>query len=271
MKSLKTLARSVIPACALTLMSPMAANAGVIQLGFILDGSGSIGASNWTTIASGLSNAVGTLIPVGGADTYEISVVSFASSASIDINSFVVDSLGARAGLAATILALPYLNGGSTNYSAAFSAMQTALTDGVGTTGFVTASTATASYVNFATDGAPNAGGTNGAGEFATALTSLITAGIDNISVEGLGAGVNATLLQNQVCYPQPCDSTSPYNFPSNGFYIPVATAAQYAAAIDQKIRIVTHQVPEPSTLALGGLALAGVGTLRRRKAARQA
>ena len=29
------------------------ANAGVIQLGFILDRSGSIGASNWTTIVNG--------------------------------------------------------------------------------------------------------------------------------------------------------------------------------------------------------------------------
>jgi hypothetical protein len=268
MKSLRQFALRAVPACAIaaSAMAPLAASAGTIQLGFILDGSGSIGSTNWTTIVNGLSSAVNTLIPVGGPDTYEISVVSFGATATININSFVVDTVANRSALASTIAGIAYLNGASTNYSDALTKMQTAMTDTVGTAGFVDAAHAAASYVNFATDGAPNSGGTNGTGEFATARTSLITAGIDNISVEGIGSAVNATLLQTQLCYPLACDATSPYDFPNKGFYIPVATAAQYAAAIDNKIRIVTHQLPEPGTLALVGMALAGLG-LRGRKA----
>ena len=33
-----------------------------VQLGFLLDSSGSIGASNWTTITTGLGNAINTAV-----------------------------------------------------------------------------------------------------------------------------------------------------------------------------------------------------------------
>ncbi len=240
--------------------APILASADTIQLGFILDESGSIGSGNWTTIVNGLSSAINTYIPVGGADTYEVSVVKFGSSATISINSFVVDSVANRSTLAASIAALTY-SGGTTDYAAGFAAMQTALTDAVGTTGFVTAATAKASYVNFATDGVPN---DNPAG--ITAKNALVAAGIDNISIEGIGSP-DATNLQNNYCYPQACDTTSPYNFPTQGFYIGVADAAGYAAAIGNKIQVVTQQTPEPASMALVGLALAGLGLARRRSA----
>jgi hypothetical protein len=249
----KALAAAASAALAIGAAGP--AKADFIQLGFILDGSGSLGASNWTTIVNGLSSAVG-LIPVGGADTYEVSVVSFGSSADTytPISNFVVSDATARTTLASQIGLLPYLNSGATNFASAFNAMSAALQ--------ASPATVDLTYVNFSTDGQQNQGGT-GQPEFAAMVAN---ASVDNVSVEGIGAGVDAGDLQTNFCTPTPCDTTVPYNFPAQGFYIGVASAADYGSAIDLKIRTVTR-VPEPGTIALIGISLLGLGFARRRKA----
>jgi uncharacterized protein YegL len=257
-KSLSKFCAAATVAATMSAVAP--ANAEVIQLGFILDRSGSIGSGNWTTIVNGLSSAINTLLPVGGANTYEVSVVTFGNGATIDVNSVVVNSIATRSSLATTIAGLGY-SGGGTDFTSAFNAMRTALTDGVGTAGFIQAGAATKSYVNFATDGVPN----DNIGGIA-ARNALIGAGVDNISIEGIGSGVNAANLQGSYCYPGPCDATAPYSFPAQGFYIGVANAQGYADAIGNKILTVTGQVPEPGTLALLGIALAGLGFSSRKK-----
>ena len=60
------------------------ARAATIQLGFLLDSSGSIGAGNWGIITAGLANAITANIPIGGPDVYEISVVTFSSGTQTD-------------------------------------------------------------------------------------------------------------------------------------------------------------------------------------------
>jgi hypothetical protein len=90
------------------------ANAATIQLGFILDSSASIGAANWNIIRNGLATGVNTHVPLAGTDAYEVTVVSFSTTAVAFIQNFLVTDAASRTNLANQIAALPFLNAGTT-------------------------------------------------------------------------------------------------------------------------------------------------------------
>jgi hypothetical protein len=119
-------------------------SAGVIQLGFILDESGSIGSTTYAIIQNGLANAIDGLIPTDS--SYEISVVSFSTDTQTLVNHVLIDSAAARTAVKKAILADAF-SGGSTAMDLAFDAMSTALT---GSTHSIDLTCA-----NFATDGSP--------------------------------------------------------------------------------------------------------------------
>ena len=153
---LKTWALATVAACAIATVAPTA-RADVIQLGFILDRSGSIGNSNWNIIVNGLANAIQNVIPVGGTDTYEVTVVTFSSAAATTAatSKILVTDAATRTALSTAIAGLSALgSSGTTNYTAAFQLMDTTLRSS--TAG------ATATYLNFATDGEPNPSNANG-------------------------------------------------------------------------------------------------------------
>ena len=241
-------------AVSLTIAAP--ASAATIQLGFILDSSGSITAGGWNTIVNGLSSAINTFVPVGGPNTYEISVVSFSSTTQTVVNHLLIDSLAARTAAAAAVAAAPFLSA-NTNYALAFSAMQTALSTSPNWNGG-----AVTSYVNFATDGAPNepVDFTTGLAAGITARNALIAAGVDNISIEGIGISARGRdhpaeqFLLPRAHATRLCRSTHSRR---KGFYIGVANATEYANAISGKIQVVTETtVPEPASMLLLGTGL---------------
>ncbi|MFO1025678.1 MAG: vWA domain-containing protein [Acetobacteraceae bacterium] len=241
-------------ALTLTVGMTSPAEASLYQVGFLLDSSGSIGAGGWSTITNGLANAIHLFAEAP--DQYELSVVSFSTGTATIINKQIVTNANLIS-LKNAITGASWLDS-NTNYQAAFNAITSVMDPAH--------SQAAASYVNFATDGKPNRPFGDPEQDGIDARNAAITAGIDNISVEGIGGDVNATYLKNSICYPTVCStSTPPTGFPGKGFYIAIASVDDYGAAIQTKIKTIIN-TPEPASVAVLGSALVGIAALARRR-----
>lgn len=229
------------------------ANAAVIDLGFVLDRSGSVGSGNWTSVTSGLANAL-AVIPTAGPNQYRIGVSSFSTGASVDVAPIILTA-GNLAGIQASINAIAF-NGGNTCIQCG----TTALTNAYIADGGLSSS----SLMNISTDGVPNIGETNGT----TLRNSLTASGWDSISAEAIG-NFNLSFLQALVS-PNPGVTTNDPNALPNplvqGFVLTVANFNDYGPAIAAKVQNIVD-LPEPGSVALLGVALAGIAGLRRKQA----
>ena len=254
-----------VAALAFSLGSALPANAALIDLGFSLDESGSIGIVNFNLTRDALASAL-ALIPTSGTNQYRVAVTSFSDSSRTIIPPTIVTA-GNIGGLQTTLGAAGYIGSTTATDDAirSLTALFTSATGGLGDT----------TLINITTDGSPN-----DQGAAVQAAKDAIDAGVDGISFEAVGDAVGSQFFLDQMAAIALPNSpgvivTDLSNIPDatkQGFVIPVADFAGYQAAIKAKINTVVDNtggggmgaVPLPAGLPLLLAGIGAFGVLRR-------
>lgn len=234
------------------------------QLGFLIDASGSIGASNFSTMRQGYAAALAAL-PVDG--SIEVTVYTFATGTNQIVAPTVVTAATLPT-IVAAINAMAY-TAGSTNTAAGINVITAAM---VGSANYATG---LSSIINLATDGVPNSQSAT-----VTAATNSRNAGIDALTAEAIGS-FNSAGLRDVVFSPVsgPCPacgvllaagSTPPNPMTTAPWILPVNSFDDFPVAISAKVQAIINPnpTPEPAALALVAIALVGAGAASRKRQA---
>lgn len=206
-----------------------ATKANVIAL--VIDGSGSISASDFTLQKQGYINALNAVVTPNGLNSF--GVWQFSSSVQQEFVITTISSAGDLSNLTTAISNMTQL-GGSTAIGDAITTAANAI---------ITFNGAHDWIIDVSTDGASNTGSNP-----VTAASSAVSNGIDKVNCLGVGGSANCNFVAG----------TGAQSFAAGGF-------ADFEAAITTKLSAEVT-VAEPATLAVLGIGLAGLGFVRRRR-----
>jgi len=241
------------------------AQAAPIQLGFALDGSGSLSTTEFAPIRDGLAAAVSNVVPPDG--TVEITVVQFSTS----VTTHVAPTLITGANKATVVAAIGAIsqNGGSTNLHLAINSLVAQLS------GSANHDPNESQILNLLTDGIPT-----DQPAAAAAADAALAGIIDEIDAEAIGAPASAVnFLRDEIVglSPGPAGGGtvfSPGDVLSAPFVLQVNSFDDVEAALNEKVQFVLDAplVPEPTSIAIWSLVgLVGCGYGRRRRRAAKA
>ncbi|MFD3189867.1 VWA domain-containing protein [Sedimentitalea sp. HM32M-2] len=252
-----------------------ALSARTIDLGFIMDRSGSVG-TDFAAAMDALGDALANNIPTSGSDTYRISVVSFASSASVVVGATTINSQTDLNNVVNTVKAQNAVGSGATNYQAALDLL-----------GAQFGSLGDLSLINMMTDGQPNlpSDPTTARAAAKASATTLQNAGWDSLSFESVCDATSCTTQNNFLA----SMGFGPGNTPNDAALLPIYTSAAqigdpattpfvldlpsfaaYNSVIDAKVAKIVNPIPVPAALPLlfAGLGVFAFVGRRRRQAA---
>jgi PKD repeat protein len=211
------------------------ASHGFTQLAMLIDASGSIGSTDFTTMTEGIAAAVedGSVFPHDG--SVELTIVKFSNSANLEVNSPVIVDQSNYQTIANAIRTISYVGGG-TAMSSAFSLATTTLFNSPNF------DPNDRQVINIVTDGEPNSESAT-----ITARNSMIsTLGMDvdpkdEIDAEAIGTFIDSSWLRDNIVWPQPGVIAPPY-IPGYGWVRVVTNFEEFSETIGEKFELIFYK-----------------------------